>query len=557
MVGIFQVFGINFVFWTVVGILRFIFDTLQEYRKTSRVRSFANLLVASTGGIFATFLLIFLFFLGFNFFENANLWNIPANLAAIPLWIAAVLLGSYFAARLYIHEQFAVVSITTLSAIAMGTVLFFNSSVGTLFTPQGFLEWNIWIIFTVCAGILGDAIGRAVNRWEIRRDIREDERVAEARIRPEDVAVVIAAHNEELTIGATINSLLQMAPLENIYVGSDGSKDKTVEVVKSLGAHVDDIQPNRGKAGALTYVLQKNKIMERYKAVFFVDADLRLDKNFYNYALPQLDDPKVVAVIGHAVSLWPRHILPKWRYFFTAYRIRLWRVLQYCLRYGQTWKYTNVSPIVPGGGSMYRTSALKHIQINTPGLIIEDFNMTFNIHHQKLGRISFDPRAFVLDQEPFSLHDYTKQVKRWYIGYFQTVRHHGLWPSWFCLSTNLFTLEMIVSSIVFLITPILGLWLIITGQDSMLFGFSLWQWEVTLLGIAFALLFIDYVVTIVVVILERKPLLLLYGIGFIFLRYVEAVIFLQALFIGLFSRPKTDGKWKSPKRVAYTSSAQG
>jgi poly-beta-1,6-N-acetyl-D-glucosamine synthase len=44
---------------------------------------------------------------------------------------------------------------------------------------------------------------------------------------------------------------------------------------------------------------------------------------------------------------------------------------------------------------MYRSSAPAKIKVLAPGLVIEDFNMTFEIQAKKLGRIAFRPSAAV------------------------------------------------------------------------------------------------------------------------------------------------------------------
>ena len=61
------------------------------------------------------------------------------------------------------------------------------------------------------------------------------------------LAIVIAAFNEEKTIGKTVQSVL---PFGTAIVINDGSKDKTAELARTAGAHVVD-QQNRGYDGAL------------------------------------------------------------------------------------------------------------------------------------------------------------------------------------------------------------------------------------------------------------------------------------------------------------------
>lgn len=512
------------------------------------------MLLASLAGVALSTSSFFLVFIGFGFEESIRLeTSAPALLVAtVVMWAACVSVGSYIAARIYIHEPYLVSFAVGLGTIAAATtILLYSPQSGIALIPNDVRLLGFLLVGSVGLAILGGHVARSMNALERERDKTRRYATRDARIAPHEVAILIAAHNEEVTIGTTVESVLQFVDPKNVYVGSDGSSDKTVDVVRSLGVHADDIQPNRGKAGAIVYTLEKNKLLDRYKAVFLMDADLKVNKDFFTYALPQFDDPKVVAVIGHAVSLWPKHFVPQWHLFFTAYRIRLWRVLQFCVRYGQTWKYTNVSPIVPGGGSIYRSEALRKIDILVPGLIIEDFNMTFDIHHKKLGLIAFDPRAYVMNQEPWSLNDYVKQIYRWYLGFFQTLRHHGLWPSWFLFSTLFFTIELLFSSILFALLPFMLLELLFGPLEILMLGFPFFGLTITLAGVILTVFIFDYITTIIVALIERKPMLLVYGPGFFFLRYVETWVFLYALVMGLFRKANTEGKWKSPKRIAY------
>lgn len=61
------------------------------------------------------------------------------------------------------------------------------------------------------------------------------------------LAIVIAAYNEEKTIGATVKSVV---PFGTAIVVNDGSKDRTLEIARQNGAHVVD-QENKGYDGAL------------------------------------------------------------------------------------------------------------------------------------------------------------------------------------------------------------------------------------------------------------------------------------------------------------------
>ena len=556
MVGIFQIFGLNFLFWVIIGLLRFASEEVFLKLRKEDVPLFKRFSLSMAIGTVIGFILLILLFLESELYKETfeTITFVVASADMLPMWLLAVAVGVYFSVRIYCKQNIAIL-IVIVSMAMIALTLSFKYIFGVLFAevivPSEPMVFGLWILFTFTFASLAGYIAHIVNVYTQKKEEAGKSVSLDSHVSPEEVAVVVAAHNEELTIGSTITSLLEVTNPEHIYVGSDGSTDRTVETVKSFECNVDDIQPNGGKAAALMYVLKKNDLYRRYKAVFFIDADITIDKKLFKNALPQFNDPSVAAVVAQAVSLWEPHRIPKWRLFFTAYRVRLWYIMQYCIRYGQTWKYTNVSPIVPGGCSIYRTTALEKIKIDAPGLIIEDFNMTFHIHHQHLGRIAFDPKAFVISQEPYSLRDYTRQIFRWYLGFFQTMRYHGIWPSWFFVSISLFVFEMLLSSILFFLIPFAAAKLLIHDVDTVLIGIPQWDIGITLFGIIVIILIADYIVTAIVAFLVRKPILLLYGIGFFFLRYIESAVFLYAMALGLFTRPDTSGKWKSPQRVSY------
>ena len=67
-----------------------------------------------------------------------------------------------------------------------------------------------------------------------RRKEKLDDSIPSGRITLDDVAVLIPAHNEEKTIKDCLEALSKVVPKENIYLGSDGSSDNTVGVVREL-----------------------------------------------------------------------------------------------------------------------------------------------------------------------------------------------------------------------------------------------------------------------------------------------------------------------------------
>lgn len=368
-------------------------------------------------------------------------------------------------------------------------------------------------------------------------------------IRVADVAVVIPAHNEEIALPKCIAALKAIIPARQIYVASDGSKDATVSIARSMGCRALDIRPNGGKAKAIDRAIRHYRLCERFKAVLIQDADSEIDPHYLDHALPLFDDPGVSVVAGHVLSRWRDQRLPTLDMLFAAYRTRLYRILQTAFQYGQSWKWTSVSYIAPGFASMYRTHALTQIDITAPGLVIEDFNMTFEVQHKGLGRVAYTPRARCSSEDPFNLSDYRKQVQRWYLGFWQTVRRHGVWPSRFWLSLGGLLAELLVISIFALALPLAVLAYLATGLEEP--AFSIGQLAIRPVSpvILLALfLAVDYALTLVVAVIERRPSLMLYGIAFPAIRLLDAALFLRAL-VKSFTA-KSDGRWVSPARYA-------
>ncbi|MFC3522395.1 glycosyltransferase [Streptomonospora nanhaiensis] len=370
------------------------------------------------------------------------------------------------------------------------------------------------------------------------------------------LAVVIPAHNEEPVIDSAITSALRLFNRWDIYVVSDSSHDATADIAAETGVNVLELLTNRGKAGAIEAVIEEFELTENYDGVVILDADTELDTNYVAGARRQLSDPTVAAVAGFVVAEWK----PKQRTVIgrlvSAYRDRLYWLLQYLLRYGQTWRHTSVAPIVPGFASVYRSSVLRRIDINPKGLVIEDYNMTFEVHHKRLGRISMSPDTRAYCQDPFTLGDYVKQVRRWTLGFWQTVRRHGVWPSLFWFSLFFYILEVVVVSVLLLATVAMGVLAVLpplTGGAVLEFGayasaYTAVTAVLPLTTIAVGLFVPDYILTCVLATVRRRPSYLLYGLFFLPMRIIDSYLTLRTLPMAWTA--KSDGRWKSPTRVA-------
>ncbi len=377
------------------------------------------------------------------------------------------------------------------------------------------------------------------------------------RLTPADVAVLVAAHNEELVIADTIRAASRLVDTGNIHIISDGSKDNTAHVARSAGANVLELSPNRGKAGALAAGIEHFHLCKQYAVVLLLDADTHLAPDFLATGLPLFDEPEIVAVAGRARTIDDRGSATRLGRFLVAYRERLYLIVQVLLKFGQAAKWANAVTIVPGFASMYRANALEHIDVTGAGLVIEDFNMTFEIHTKKLGRIEFHPSAAVAyTQDPDTLGEYVRQVRRWILGFWQTVRRHRFHTGVFWTALAVFIVELVTSSLMFvLLVPILAASMLAALVQSIAPDPASWTvWMADLLhpqNVILGVLVPDYLLTIMAACVLRRPRYLLLGIGFPLMRIVDAALCLRVLPMAW--RARSSGVWVSPTRRANTS----
>jgi cellulose synthase/poly-beta-1,6-N-acetylglucosamine synthase-like glycosyltransferase len=128
---------------------------------------------------------------------------------------------------------------------------------------------------------------------------KHDRRVADLEELPQ-VAIVIAAYNEEQHIEQRLKNLLNLDyPKDRyrIYIGSDGSDDATLEIIRAFENErvvCLEFKKRRGKAAVL------NDIMVEVKEplVVFSDANTEFTPNNLRKLVRHFADPKVGAVCG-------------------------------------------------------------------------------------------------------------------------------------------------------------------------------------------------------------------------------------------------------------------
>lgn len=368
------------------------------------------------------------------------------------------------------------------------------------------------------------------------------------------VAVLMPAHNESAVLAASLDAIMKLVPASNIHVVSDGSTDDTPDIARRAGVRVYETRSNVGKAGALQEAIGHFQLIRRYPVVLLLDADTRVDPDYFAEALPLFNEPEVVAVAGCVRTARDRRLSLAGN-VLVGHRERIYAIGQRALKFGQTYLRANATHIVPGFASMYRTSVLPNMEMNPPGLVIEDFNMTFEVYQKRLGKVAFTLKAVAETQDPDTLPDYIRQTRRWAIGLWQTVRRHPPRANLFTAMLAVLLLELITSSAIFLMLPMLMLVLVLPDLAH-----STLHWlpfadvhavvaaHMKLSAVLFGVALPDYALTCLVAVLERRPRLLLVGFFFPFLRIIDAAIGLCAIPAGWLVR--SNGTWKSPARRA-------
>ena len=366
------------------------------------------------------------------------------------------------------------------------------------------------------------------------------------------VAVCIPAHNEETVLESAIAAITTQIPGQQIYVVSDGSHDATAAIARRLNCSVLELSSGRGKARALEQLIKKFSLLAKYRYILFIDADTELEPYFVKHALGLFThEPEVAAIAAYAIPIWEnrRHI--SLQNFIAAYRTKLYAILQIFLMYGQTWKYCNINAVIPGFAAMYPTRVLRKLDLVTPGIVIEDFNLAFQIHKKNLGWIAHFRAIAARYHDPVNFTDYSAQVRRWNVGFYQAIRKWGVWPSLFWIFTLLFSLEVALFSLVSLFAPLVfvtSIFFLIVQQFA---GFNLFAmfspYFIGYLEFIVSIVILDYALTVFIAVKNRAPMLLLWGIGFFLFNLINSWVLLISIPQGLLTR--STGRWVPAKRA--------
>ncbi len=221
------------------------------------------------------------------------------------------------------------------------------------------------------------------------------------------LTIGIAAYNEENNIGNLISSLVKQNSknfkLEKIIILSDGSTDKTDQIVKNLAKKnrkiflINDYK-RKGKPNRLNYLFKINKS----DVVVCLDADIELSsKNVLDEIIMSfIKNSKISLVGGNDIPKQPRT-------FFESINDTWINYWQYTRRPLNHWN----NPLnCPGRLYALRKNLAKQIKI--PLNITVDEGFVFYKNKQLGYDFQFCPNAIVYFKAPDNFSDFLKQSHR-------------------------------------------------------------------------------------------------------------------------------------------------
>lgn len=235
------------------------------------------------------------------------------------------------------------------------------------------------------------------------------------------LCLLLPGHNEELIIATTIRSAVAAGQsLSDIYVVDDCSSDNTRrEAIALLGKdHVLTVRRS-GKALAVKKAIKKFNLDTQYRWLHIADADSVFGANYFRIYRKKLQPKKYAVAVGFVQSLRGNWI--------STYRAASYTYSQHVNRRIQS-KLGMIS-VFPGPITCFRTDILHKLDFEA-NTLTEDFDITLQVHREKLGKILYIPSAVNYTQDPQTLKDFCKQNMRWQRGFFQGVRKYriGLRP---------------------------------------------------------------------------------------------------------------------------------
>ena len=232
--------------------------------------------------------------------------------------------------------------------------------------------------------------------------------------------VVVPAHNEELGIERTVQSLKAVAwPQERcrILVIADNCTDRTAEIAQAAGAEVlvRTSADRRGKGYALEFAFEQVLADRSSQAIVVVDADSVVSENLLQAMASRLD-AGAQAVQCHYGALNP---MDSWRTRLMSVALACFHIVRSRAR-----ERFSLSCGIRGNGWCVTVELLRKVPYCAYSLA-EDIEFGMDIALRAGARVYYADEAFVLGDMVSSSGAAAKQRQRWEAGRAALVRSHA------------------------------------------------------------------------------------------------------------------------------------
>ncbi|TAL46731.1 glycosyltransferase family 2 protein [archaeon] len=226
------------------------------------------------------------------------------------------------------------------------------------------------------------------------------------------VSIIVPAHNEERTIDATLQSLLNLdypKKLLQIIAVDDGSTDRTLQKMRKFSKHVTVLtKKNGGKASALNAGIK----IARGDIVATTDADSYVESNALRNTLGYFRG-KVAAVTTSIKIAEPKTFVQKVQAIEYLFNII----------YRKVFSIMNSIFVVPGPFSLYKRSVLEIVGGFEENNITEDMEIALRLQSRGYGVENSVP-AFTYTHAPATIRQLFMQRVRWYRGFIINMRRY-------------------------------------------------------------------------------------------------------------------------------------
>jgi cellulose synthase/poly-beta-1,6-N-acetylglucosamine synthase-like glycosyltransferase len=229
------------------------------------------------------------------------------------------------------------------------------------------------------------------------------------------VAVIVAAFNEERDIEARVRNLLaQDYPADrlSILIGSDGSTDRTAEIVRAL-AHPSvrfiDFAARRGKASVLNDLVA----MADEEVLVFTDANTTFQHDAVRMLMRRLDDPGVGCVCGELRLVRAGDTGDNQDHVYWRYE----RMLKF--------HESRIGGLLGANGGVYALRRRDYVPVPA-NTIVDDFWISMQVVERGL-RCVYDPEAIATEAVPENISDeFGRRIRIGTGNYQSLVRFAGL-----------------------------------------------------------------------------------------------------------------------------------